>query len=134
LSTDWEIHGQKSGTNITPGQAFTIEWGVGQVLPLKKDMSMLAQLGVVGYDQWQVSHSSGTIGGVIPASAIPFYSVHAIGVQGNFILPAKNLVAFFKYYDEYRALSRPQGRTIDFGFSWTLRIPKPAPQAHAATP
>jgi hypothetical protein len=59
--------------------------------------------------------------------------VHAIGVQGNFILPAKNIVAFFKYYNEYRALSRPEGRTIDFGFSWTLRIPKPVPQPQAAT-
>jgi hypothetical protein len=126
LTTDWEIHGQKSGTNITPGQAITMERGFGQVLPLKKDMTLLGQLGLVGYDQWQVSHSSGTIGGAIPASSVPFYSVHAIGVQANLILPAKNLVAFFKYYDEYHALARPEGRTIDFGFSWTLRIPKPA--------
>jgi hypothetical protein len=128
LATDWEIHGQKSGTNITPGQAFTIEWGLGQVLPLKKDFSRLLQLGLVGYDQWQVSHSGGTlvVGGVpFPESAIPFYSVHAIGVQSNFVLPAKNLALFFKYYDEYHALARPQGRTIVFGFSWTLRIPKP---------
>jgi hypothetical protein len=51
--------------------------------------------------------------------------VHALGVQANFILPAKNLAAFFKYYDEYHALARPQGRTIVFGFSWTFRIPKP---------
>src|SRR5271155_1490111 len=58
LATDWEIHGQKtvasavSGqlSKITPGQAFTMEWGFGQVVPLKKDMSQLAQLGVVGYD------------------------------------------------------------------------------------
>ena len=46
---------KESGTNKTPGQAFTMEWGLGQVLPLKKDMSTLAQLGLVGYDQWQVS-------------------------------------------------------------------------------
>jgi hypothetical protein len=136
LATAWEIHGQKSGTNITPGQAFTMEWGIGQVLPLKKDMSMLAQLGVVGYDQWQVSHSSGTLTlppplPPIPESSIPFYSVHAIGVQANFILPAKNLSTFFKYYDEYRALARPEGRTFVFGFSWTLRIPKPVPPAPA---
>ena len=26
LATVWEIHGQKDGTNITPGQAFTMEW------------------------------------------------------------------------------------------------------------
>jgi len=128
LSTAWEIHGQKSGTNLTPGQAFTMEWGLGQVLPLKKDMSRLLQLGLVGYDQWQVSKSSGTLlvaGIPVSESSIPFYSVHAIGVQSNFILPAKDLVAFFKYYDEYRALARPEGRTIVFGFSWTLRIPKP---------
>ena len=133
LATDWEIHGQKSGTNITPGQAFTMEWGLGQVLPLKKDMSRLLQLGLVGYDQWQVSHSSGTLivsdmpPISIPESKIPFYSVHAIGVQSNFILPAKDLAFFFKYYDEYRALARVQGRTFVFGGSWTFRVPKPQP-------
>jgi hypothetical protein len=128
LATDWEIHGQTTGTNKTPGQAFTMEWGLGQIIPLKKDFSKLLQFGLVGYDQWQVSNNGGTVtvaGISVPASRIPFYSVHAVGVQANFILPAKDLAAFFKYYDEYRALARPQGRTIVFGFSWTLRIPKP---------
>jgi hypothetical protein len=128
LATAWEIHGQKRGTNITPGQTFTAEWGFGQVLPLKKDMSRLLQVGLVAYDQWQTSKSTGTltIAGIpVPERGIPYYSVHAIGVQANFILPAKDLAAFFKYYDEYHALARPQGRTIVFGFSWTLRIPKP---------
>jgi hypothetical protein len=141
LSTNWEVHGQKNGTNITPGQAFTMEWGFGQVLPLKKDFSRLLQFGLVGYDQWQVSKSSGTLIVAPPPvppvleSSLPFYSVHAIGVQTNFILPAKNLAAFFKYYYEYRALARPQGHTLAFGFSWTLRIPKPQPaKPPAATP
>jgi hypothetical protein len=140
LATAWEFeHGRKSGTNINPGQTFTDEWGIGQVLPLKKDMTMLAQLGLVGYDQWQVSHSSGTllVGETeIPERLIPFYSVHAIGVQANLIMPAKDLLGFFKYYDEYRALARPEGRTFVFGFSWTLRIPKPEPppQPPAAKP
>jgi hypothetical protein len=130
LATAWEIHGQKSGTNITPGQAFTDEWALGQVLPLKKDLSMLAQLGFIGYDQWQVSHSSGTltVGGIpIPESSLPFYSSHAMGVQSNFILPKKDLAFFFKYLDQYRALASVKGRTFVFGFSWTLKIPKPAP-------
>src|SRR3979490_1343121 len=47
LATDWEVHGQRQTTSTpagqfsekTPGQAFTDEWGVGQVLPLKKDFS-----------------------------------------------------------------------------------------------
>jgi hypothetical protein len=145
LATAWEIHDQRtvaspvSGqlSKITPGQALTMEWGIGQVLPLKKDMSMLAQLGLVGYDQWQVSSNGGNYlvaGMPVPASRVPYYSVHAIGVQSNFILPAKDLLAFFKYYDEYRALARPEGRTFVFGFSWTLRIPKPAPAAPAPAP
>jgi len=45
LTTDWEIHQKKSGINETPGQAFTIEWGLGQLLPLDRKMTKLLQLG-----------------------------------------------------------------------------------------
>ncbi|HEY6301567.1 MAG TPA: transporter [Terriglobales bacterium] len=138
LCTVWEIHGQKTVASpvlgqlsrITPGQAFTMEWGFGQVLPLKKNMSQLAQLGLVGYDQWQVSNNGGNYliaGTPVAASRVPYYSVQGIGVQANYILTAKDLVGFFKYYDEYAAKARPQGRTIVFGFSWTLKVPKTPP-------
>jgi hypothetical protein len=59
---------------------------------------------------------------------VPSYSAQAIGFQSNFILPAKALNFFFKFEDEYKALARPQGRTIVFGGSYTFRIPK----THAA--
>jgi hypothetical protein len=127
LFIDWEEHGQKTtfrGTKMTPGQAFTMEWGLGQILPLdKKTMDKLLQLGFVGYDQWQVSSNSGTIG-PLPASLVPFYSVHALGFYSGFIIPSKGLNFFFKYYGEVSAKARPQGRTIAFGGSWTLKIPK----------
>jgi hypothetical protein len=121
LATVWEIHGQKSGTNITPGQTFSDEWGFGQILPLKKDFTRLLQLGVIGYDQWQVSGNSGM------TQKFPYYSSHAVGFQANFILPVKAINTFFKYEDEFSAKARPEGRVIVFGFSWTLRIPKPQP-------
>jgi hypothetical protein len=127
LFTDWEFHQRKQGTNETPGQTFTIEWGLGQVLPLDKQFHKLFQFGVIGYDQWQVSSNSGTIPVgpiVVQTSSLPFYSVHAIGLQTNFILPAKGLSFFFKYEPEYLAKARPQGRTFVFGGSWTLRIPR----------
>jgi hypothetical protein len=123
LFSDWEVHKRKSGTNMSPGQTFTMEWGVGQALPLRKDESLLAQLGVVGYDQWQMSSNKGTIGS-IPASLIPNYSAHAIGIQTNLIAPKPSLLGFFKYYWEYAAHARVQGRTIVFGFTWTFKIPK----------
>ena len=130
LFTDWEAHGTKSsgaGTQLTPGKAFTIEWGLGQMLPLKKDFSRLLQAGVIGYDQWQVSDNGGFVATNIPASGFPNYSVHAVGFQASYLLPPKALLFFFKFEDEYRAFARPQGRTIVFGFTWTLRIPKPQP-------
>ena len=65
----------------------------------------------------------------VDASPIPYYSVYSIGGQLNYIAPTKNLVGFFKYYNEYLAYSHFQGTTIVFGLSWTVREPKPtAPQ------
>jgi len=132
LFTDWEVHGNRQGTNGTyksPGQAFTDEWGLGQILPLKKDLSKLLQVGVVGYDQWQVTDNGGQIpigstGLTLPASLLPHYSVHAVGGQLTYIVPAKNISVFFKGYHEYSASSHLLGNTFTFGGAWTLAIPK----------
>jgi hypothetical protein len=138
LLADWETHGQKnvasfpSGqiSHITPGQAFTMEWGFGQFLPLDKQMHKLLEVGLIGYDQWQVSANGGNylVAGIpVRASRVPYYSVHAVGFQTNFILPAKSLAFFFKYEPEYMAKARPQGRTIVFGGSYTFKFPKAPP-------
>jgi hypothetical protein len=130
LFTDWEVHGSKQtgqGTTVTPGSAFTMEWGVGQIIPIKKDFSQLFQVGVIGFDQWQVSNNGGFVTPTVPASLVPYYSSHAIGFQTNYILPAKGLNFFFKLEEDYRSLASPQGQTIVFGGSYTFRIPKPQP-------
>jgi hypothetical protein len=80
------------------------------------------QAGVIGYDQWQVTSNTGS------TSNFPFYSVHAVGLQTDFLLPPKGLSFFFKYEPEYLAKARPQGRTIVFGGSWTFRYPKAPPK------
>ena len=41
----YEFHGKKRYTNITPGQTYDLEWGLGQALPIK---THLLQFGVVG--------------------------------------------------------------------------------------
>ena len=131
--TDWEVHGrgdQRYGQDS--GAGFHLEWGLGQVLPLKKNFSQLLQVGLVGYDQWQITQNGGTVpiastNLTIPASTLPYYSVHAIGGQGTYILPAKNLNFYVKGYHEYTAYSHFVGTTIVFGGVWTIRIPKPAP-------
>ena len=118
LATNLELHGTMRETNIIPGQAFTQEWGIGQLIPIKKDLSKLLQAGVIGYDQWQVTANQGA------TSNFPYYSMHAIGLQTNFIVPAKGFSAFFKYENEYLAKATTQGRTFVFGLSWTLHDPR----------
>ena len=107
-------------------------YGVGQILPLSKNLSKLLQVGAIGYDQWQITENGGTfaltgpLGNtiILPANTLPYYSVHAAGGQVNFIMPEKNFALFFKYLHEYSSYSRPLGTTIVFGGAWTLRIPK----------
>lgn len=123
VTGDWEIHGQKKDTDVTPGQTVTAEWGLGQVLPLDKQLKKLLQLGVIGYDQFRVTKDSGTLDSGLPSSSVPAYSVHAVGFQSTLILPAKKLNFYFKYEYEYKATARPKGRTIAFGGAWTFRIP-----------
>ena len=130
LFTDWEVHGVRQGTNNTskrPGQAFTAEWGLGQVLPLKKNQSQLLQLGVVGYDQWQITDNvcSVPVGPLtVDARLLPHYSVHAAGGEAIYILPVENLTLNLKYEHEYAAYSHTLGNTIVFGGTWTWPYPK----------
>src|SRR5260370_9764877 len=133
LFTDWEVHGARAGTNgtnKTPGQAFTMEWGLGQVLPLKKNFSQLLQVGLIGYDQWQVTANGGTvpIGSTnltIPASVLPYYSVHAIAGPGPVIRPMENLIFYGTSVHEATAYPHPVETTIVFGVQCTFQIHKP---------
>ena len=57
-------------------------------------MSQLAQLGLVGYDQWQVTGNGGNylVAGIpVSASRVPYYSVHGIGFSGQLHSPGEGL-------------------------------------------
>ena len=105
LFTNWEVHGHRNGLNgtlKTPGQAFTIEWGLGQILPLKKDLSRLLQLGGIGYDQWQITDN----GGVVPLpgggnrSCEPYSTLlsSCSGWSGRLHSPGKESVALLQVH------------------------------------
>jgi hypothetical protein len=78
-------------------------------------------------DQWQVSDNGGLASPNLPASALPYYSVHPSGFQTNLVMPVKGLLFFFKCEHEYRAFGRSEGRKIVFAGSYTFRILKPTP-------
>ena len=145
---DWEFHGSKTtrstdistmfGTlplnvKVNPGAAFTDEWGFGQAVPLDKPflkpktITKVVQLGLIGYDQAQISRntSDNTLVDAFER-LVPFYYVHAVGGQANYIDLKHAWNVFFKYETEYKSKAAPQGDTIVFGVVYTLRIPKPA--------
>jgi len=122
LATDCEIQRQEQGakgTTGTLGRSFTMEWGVTQVLPLDKRMTMLLEFGVAGYDEWLVGNNGAPLPTGLPARGAPVYSVHATGFQTNVIVPAKNVSFSLKYEPEYLAHAHARRRTILFGSSWT---------------
>ena len=148
---DWETHGAKTtkstdistmlGTlpvtvQVTPGAAFSDEWGFGQAIPLdkpflkSKKITKVVQFGLIGYDQAQVSRNTSNNAVVDTLERlIPFYYVHAGGLQANYIDLKHDWNVFFKYEKEYKANAHPKGTSIVFGVVYTFRIPKPVESA-----
>jgi len=55
----YETNHEKRGFDVTPGDVLTLNWGASQFVPLKKDMSLLLEVGPGGYDTWQITDDSG---------------------------------------------------------------------------
>jgi hypothetical protein len=105
----YEFHTTQEGTNIHPGQTFDLDYSLTQMLPLKKDMSTLLQLGFVGYGQYQTSNNSGpTVNPTIPGH----YLVNAMGAAANIILPARKAAVGFKILKEFANSNTVQGYSL----------------------
>lgn len=105
----YETNGKKDGFDLTPGDNLTFNWGISQYLPLKKDGSLLLEVGPAGYDTWQITKDSGS------AANSTRDEVHAVGGQVGFTYVPWMLSVNFHGFYEYLAKDRPQGES--FGFS-----------------
>ena len=110
---NYEIHGNKKGFNFTPGQDYSLEYGLAQVLPLDHEKHKLLQFGAVGYLQTQTTDNSGS--GVPPALAGTRYHVFSLGPEVDFLMPDRKLNFLFRYEPEFGSQARTEGRTIVFG-------------------
>ena len=110
----WEIHRKKRGFDLTPGQILTWNWGVSQYLPLKKDQSLLLEVGPAGYSSFQVSDDTGAAA-VNPAV---HDRVHAIGLQAGVTSAKRNIVLNFHWLHEFSAVDRFQGRVLGGNLSF----------------
>jgi hypothetical protein len=106
-----EFHTTQTGTNIHPGSTFDLDYSVTQILPLKKDKSLLLQPGFMGYGQWQLTDNTGPTINPTIASAT-HYAVNSIGVGANIILPARKASLGFKWFNEISNQNTVQGNSF----------------------
>ncbi|MDC0325797.1 transporter, partial [bacterium] len=118
LGMTYEWHHDKKGTDIHPGSHFSLNWGISQFLPLNKDQTWLAELGVLGYDQWQITGDRGS--DVSPFFAGAKDEVHAAGLEIGLVHTKSNVAFLVHYLREFHARDRFEGEfftaTLVFGF------------------
>jgi hypothetical protein len=92
----YEFNTEQRDTHITPGDAYTLEWGV------SKSVCKEADLGVVGYYQQQVTGNS---------NKSPLNRVAAIGPEVSVMFPKQMFFVSLRYNYEFMAENRAQGHT-----------------------
>jgi hypothetical protein len=95
----FEFNTEQRDTEVTYGDAYTLEWGV------SKGVCKEADLGVVGYYQQQVTANSGA-----PASSRN--RVAAVGPEVNVVFPDLMLFVSLRYNYEFMAENRAQGNAV----------------------
>jgi hypothetical protein len=101
----YEFNTEHSDTDITPGQAYTLEWGI------SKSLRKTIDVGAVGYYQQQVTTDSGF------GSTANRDRVAAIGPEISVFCPKHILFTSFRYLYEFMAEDRAQGHTFALTFT-----------------
>ena len=112
----WEINQSKRGFDLTQGQHLTWNWGVSQYLPLKKDKSLLAEIGPAGYANFQVSDDTGADA----RSPGVHDKIYSAGLQLGITMPKRMRVLNFHWFHEFSAVDRFQGNV--YGLSFVARL------------
>ena len=107
----WEVAGEKRDLNYTPGQLLTLNWALSQYLPLPRSKELLWELGVAGYDTWQLTKTSGS--GFTGPNTLS--QVNAVGGELNLTYPQWSLALTVHGFYQYSAVSRLRGPS--FGIS-----------------
>ena len=91
----YEIKSKQDETGITPGDSWLVEWGVG------KQLDNGLELGVIGYNSWQLENSKGAPAGKAEK--------HALGIEGSYFWPSLMLGLNAAYLNEYEVHNGPSG-------------------------
>lgn len=96
----YEFNSEEKDTDITPGQVWTLEWG------LSKGITKTVELGVSGYYQLQTTDDDGAGASTVRDQ------VAAVGPEISTFCPKLGLFGSLRYLWEFSAEDRPQGSTV----------------------
>jgi hypothetical protein len=100
LLNRYEINLEEKDSHITPGNQWTLEWGV------SKSVRPTVDVGLVGYYQLQTTKDSGAGASTVRDEVV------ALGPEVNAFWPKLGLFTSLRYNYELLAEDRPQGHTI----------------------
>ena len=101
----YEIHTTQQGTQIHPGDTLNLDYSLTRVISLQRDLNL--QIGLVGYEQWQLTDKTGPA--ITPTQSSAHYRVNSLGFASSLILPARNVSVGIKYFKEFEDRSTFQG-------------------------
>jgi len=96
----YEIQSENTDLHITPGNAYTMEWGIG------RSVAGTLDVGAVGYWQWQTTKDTHT-----GASGV-HDQVVGLGPEIGGVIPKIGVIATLRYLREFEARDRPEGNTV----------------------
>ncbi len=100
----YEFNSEDRDTHVTPGQAWTAEWGI------SKSLNKTIDVGLVGYYQPRITASTGNE--PLAETLFPYSRVAAVGPEINVEIPSFKSFVSLRYNYEFMADNRLQGHTI----------------------
>jgi hypothetical protein len=101
----YEFNHKSDETGITPGQYWTLEWGIG------KSLTKTVEAGVTGYFQVQTTAASGL------AASSEKDHVAGIGPEVTLVCPKLRLSTSIRYIREAGAHNRTEGNVLNLTFT-----------------
>jgi len=104
----YEIHTTQQGTKVHPGDTLNLDYSLTHALSLQSGLNL--QVGLVGYEQWQLTDKTGP--SITPAQSSAHYRVNALGFASSLMLPTRKVSVGVKYFKEFEDRSTFQGYSL----------------------
>ena len=101
----YEHHETQEGTHTRPGDTLSLDYSVTRSFLLQNGFRL--QVGLAGYEQWQLSGKTGPQ--ISPSQAAERYRVSALGLASTVVVPGWNLSFGVKLFKEFSTRSTFEG-------------------------